>query len=121
MRGGELAGDTLNKEIAYGNDVTYDESTGIYILVGTTSSKPGNWASDYKSIGARYHYTYFNEIGTCTTAIYISNTELARSRNCGSFDYTTFSNGVTLEETVKKMTIELEHIASATIKMVLED
>lgn len=120
LTGGEVAEDTLNIEILYGNDVTYDSTTGMYTLVDTISSKIGNWGEDRTTIGNGHHYTCLNETGTCATVTYINYIGSVSTRSYGNFDYTTFSNGITVEEAVKKMTTESAHTTSSTIKTTID-
>lgn len=78
----------------YGNDVTWDGTN--YTLVDTMTSS--SWATDYKTLSTKYHYTCFNDTGTCENISYISNfiyTTIAYS--------ITFSNGETLEEAKEAM------------------
>lgn len=120
LMGEELVEDTLNKEIVYGNDVAYDEKAGMYTLVDTISSKIGDWATDYKTMGAGHHYTCLDKTGTCATVTYINYIGSVSTRSYGIFNYTTFSNGITVEEAVKKMTTESEHTQDSTIKIVID-
>ena len=52
----------------YGNDVNWDGTS--YTLTDTTTSS--SWATDYKTLATKYHYTCFNTTGTCTEVYYIN-------------------------------------------------
>jgi hypothetical protein len=52
----------------YGNDVNWDGTS--YTLADTTTSS--SWATDYKILVTKYHYTCFNTTGTCTEVYYIN-------------------------------------------------
>lgn len=116
LKNGEKAEDILNRELVYGNDVTYDEATGEYTLIDTMTSKIGDWEKDRTTIGNKYHYTCLNENGTCSTVKYMYYISSASTRSHGSFYYVEFSNGMKVEEAVKKMTTESAHTKDSTIK-----
>ena len=63
---------TLSGNIVFGNDVTYDASTGKYTLKDTkTLTNPSNWNTEYSNYTDRYHYTCFSSGTTCQSVYYI--------------------------------------------------
>ena len=68
----ELSSESKDLNIVYGNDVSYDTTTGLYTLVTTTTSKLSEWQTNYEKImGANgYHYTCFSEENTCSEVFY---------------------------------------------------
>ena len=55
----------------YGNDVTYDESTGMYTLVDSISSHWIDWATDKSNISSNHHYFCTDNQSSCSTVNYI--------------------------------------------------
>lgn len=55
----------------YGNDVTYDESTGMYTLVDSISSHWIDWATDRSNISSNHHYFCTDNQSSCSTVNYI--------------------------------------------------
>ena len=70
---GTTAEATQNMQIVYGNDISYDETTGMYTLLTTMASAVKNWETDFNSIiGANgYRYTCFSESNTCSEVKFI--------------------------------------------------
>ena len=63
---------TLSGSVVFGNDVTYDSSTGKYTLIDTyTLTEPSNWSTEYSTIASKYHYTCFNSSTSCQKVNYI--------------------------------------------------
>ena len=63
---------TLGGNIIFGNDATYDESTGKYTLSDTyTLTNPSNWDSELTTISSKYHYTCFSSGTSCQSVYYI--------------------------------------------------
>ena len=63
---------TLSGNIVFGNDATYDSSTGKYTLKNTyTLTNPSNWPNEYTTISNKYHYTCFSSSTSCQSAYYI--------------------------------------------------
>ena len=63
---------TLSGNIIFGNDATYDESTGKYTLSDTyTLTNPSNWANEYTTVSNKYHYTCFSSGTSCQSVYYI--------------------------------------------------
>ena len=63
---------TLSGNIVFGNDATYDTSTGKYTLKDTyTLTNPSNWNTEYSNYTDRYHYTCFSSGTTCQNVYYI--------------------------------------------------
>ncbi len=63
---------TLSGNIVFGNDATYDASTGKYILKDTKIlTNPSNWGTEYSNYTDRYHYTCFSSGTTCQSVYYI--------------------------------------------------
>ncbi|MBQ3511954.1 MAG: BspA family leucine-rich repeat surface protein [Bacilli bacterium] len=60
-----------NQEYLYGNDITWDGTK--YILKDTIYSS--KWSTDKKTLASKYHYTCFNNIGSCQNVYYISSFE----------------------------------------------
>jgi hypothetical protein len=63
---------SLSGTIVYGNDVTFDTTTGEYTLVDTIESDVSNWESDYTTIGSKYHYTCWSDQSKCSTVSYMN-------------------------------------------------
>ena len=112
---GKTAEDIENKTIVYGNDVEYDEDTGMYNLVTTTTSLVGNWQADYRKIaGANgYHYTCFTEGDTCSEVNYIfmhmnpfNNSSTISSGYYGEIYYLKLQNGKTIDVAFNEMVPE---------------
>lgn len=55
----------------YGNDVTYDESTGMYTLVDSISSHWIDWSTDRSNISSNHHYFCTDNQSSCSTINYI--------------------------------------------------
>ena len=55
----------------YGNDVTYDESTGMYTLVDSISSHWIDWSADRSNISSNHHYFCTDNQSSCSTVNYI--------------------------------------------------
>ena len=63
---------TLSGNIIFGNDATYDASTGKYTLKDTyTLTDPSNWANEYTTVSNKYHYTCFSSGTSCQSVYYI--------------------------------------------------
>lgn len=58
-----------NAKWVYGNDVEWDGSK--YTLKDTMTSNTSNWATDYKTIATKYHYSCFSTSASCTEVGYI--------------------------------------------------
>ena len=54
----------------FGNDVEYNDATGVYTLSDTFTLS--NWSSEYRTIAERYHYTCASSATTCSTVYYLS-------------------------------------------------
>ena len=62
----------LSGNIVFGNDATYDASTGKYTLKDIkTLTNPSNWNSEYSNYTDKYHYTCFSSGTTCQSVYYI--------------------------------------------------
>ena len=70
---------SLSGNIIYGNDVTYDTETGEYTLVDTITKDVADWATDYTTIGSKYHYTCFTSSNTCTQVNYMHYSDSSSS------------------------------------------
>lgn len=63
---------TIGGSIVFGNDVTYDSSTGKYTLKDTkTLTNSSDWSTEYSNYTDRYHYTCFNSSNICKSVYYI--------------------------------------------------
>ena len=63
---------TLSGNIVFGNDATYDATTGKYTLKDTyTLTNSSNWANEYTTISNKYHYTCFSSSASCQSVSYI--------------------------------------------------
>ena len=79
----------------YGNDVTWD---GIkYTLSGETKLS-SNWSTDKKTLATKYHYTCFNDTGSCQNVYYISSFE-----NANMPYFLTLKNGKNIEDVKREM------------------
>ena len=80
----------LSGNIVFGNDATYDTSTGKYTLKDTkTLTNPSNWGTEYSNYTDRYHYTCFSSVTTCQSVYYI---HIIYSENKNAY-YFTLTNG----------------------------
>ena len=80
----------LSGNIVFGNDATYDASTGKYTLKDTkTLTNPSNWNTEYSNYTDRYHYTCFSSSTTCQNVYYIYAV-YGENKNA---DYFTLING----------------------------
>ena len=80
----------LSGNIVFGNDATYDTSTGKYTLKDTkTLTNPSNWGTEYSNYTDRYHYTCFSSGTTCQSVYYI---HIIYSENKNAY-YFTLTNG----------------------------
>ena len=62
----------LNASTIFGNDITYNASTGKYILTDTyILTDPSNWGVEYNTIASKYHYTCFTPSNVCEKVNYI--------------------------------------------------
>lgn len=122
---GETADLYNNKEIIYGNDVTYDETTGMYTLINTISSKVGDWKNEHKIIAgtdtAGYHYTCLNAENHCKTVTYIYYVSTVPERSYGQFHYLELSNGENIESVVAAMTIESTDENDSSMKAFIDN
>ena len=81
---------TLSGNIVFGNDATYDASTGKYTLKDTkTLTNPSNWNTEYSNYTDKYHYTCFSSSTTCQSVYYI---HFIYSENKNAY-YFTLTNG----------------------------
>ena len=81
---------TLSGNIVFGNDATYDTSTGKYTLKDTKIlTNPSNWSTEYSNYTDRYHYTCFSSSTTCQSVYYI---HFIYSENKNAY-YFTLTNG----------------------------
>ncbi len=81
---------TLSGNIVFGNDATYDVSTGKYTLKDIkTLTNPSNWNTEYSNYTDRYHYTCFSSSTTCQSVYYI---HFIYSENKNAY-YFTLTNG----------------------------
>ncbi len=63
---------TLTGSIVFGNDATYDASTGKYTLKDTkTLTDPSSWGTEYSNYTDKYHYTCFSSGTSCQSVYYI--------------------------------------------------
>ena len=92
--------------IVYGNDVTYDTTTGKYTLLTTTTSKVSEWSTDFeKIVGANgYHYTCFNDSNTCSEVSYIYyHASTISTGSYGTSYYINLTNGKKINDAIDDM------------------
>lgn len=122
--GGDTAEQELSKEIVYGNDVIFDSETNLYTLQTTMTSKIKDWNTDYSTIAGvdepGYHYTCLNNEITCSIVTYIFRVASGTENAPGSINYVELTNGVNIEEAVKKMTTEPDYITESTMKKYID-
>ena len=84
------------------NDIKYDESTGLYTLQTTMTSKVGNWSTDKNTISGYngFHYTCLNESGICSSVMYISYVSIIYPRSTGTIKYIELSNGKNITDDI---------------------
>ena len=114
---GETATETNETEIVYGNDVTYDESTGMYTLVTTTTSKVKDWPTDFeKIVGANgYHYTCFTTSNTCSEVSYIYyHLSSIQAGDYGTSIYIKLTGGKKVEDALSEMFSEDNDVKNQT-------
>ena len=100
----------LNHVYLYGGSVTY--SNGNYTLTSTKSSS-GTWSDDYNTLN-NYHYTCFNNTGTCSTVSYIFYTEEDAAY------YVTLSGGKTINDALSDMLTNSSNTNNSTIKSAVD-
>lgn len=98
----------------YANYVTYDKSTGLYTLQDTYTSTLG-WATNYKEINTKYHYTCFSTGTTCSEVYYIYYGGLATHSY-----YIPMSNGKMINDLINEQTINTTNANDSVIKTVLD-
>ena len=92
----------------YGNDVNWDGTS--YTLADTTTSS--SWATDYKTLATKYHYTCFNTTGTCTEVYYINYFVSSSSAY-----YLTLKDGKDIEDAKEEMFV---NTTDSKIKTVID-
>lgn len=92
----------------YGNDVNWDGTS--YTLADTTPSS--SWATDYKTLATKYHYTCFNTTGTCTEVYYINYFSSSSSAY-----YLTLKDGKDIEDVKEEMFV---NTTDSKIKTVID-
>ncbi len=121
---GEVASTIENYNIVYGNDVTYDSTTGEYTLKNTMTSKIKNWKDDYEKIAGKtesgYHYSCFSEDDHCSNVNYIYFIDKPPVRNLGSAYYITLTNGKLLSQTLTEMTTDSTNENSSGAKSTID-
>lgn len=88
--GTHLPNDIINNPTLFGNDIEYDNNTGLYTLKDTITTV-GSWSADYENIANAHHYTCGNSSNTCNSVKYVYYVE----STYGS--YITFKNGEDIE------------------------
>ena len=79
----------------YGNDVAWDGTN--YTLTGDTKES-SSWATDYKTLATKYHYTCFNDTGICENVFYINY-----FGNANNAYYLTLAEGKNIEKAKEEM------------------
>ena len=108
---------TLNESIVFGNDITYDASTGKYTLTDTyTLADPNNWANEYSDIASKYHYTCFNSSTNCQSVNYIN---FIYSKDMKAY-YFELSNGKNHLDILKEMLDNSSNTTDSTAKTTID-
>ncbi len=87
---------TTGEQWIYGNDVEWDGSK--YILKDTISSNTANWATDYKIVATKYHYSCFSTGNSCSEVGYIHYFS-----NSSPIYYLKLTGGKDIEDAKKEM------------------
>lgn len=98
----------------YGNDVTYDSSTGLYTLKNTISLKPVEYGDNIDIVNGdtKYHYTCMSSSNTCSEVKYI----FADTEQYMMISYITLTNGEKVEDAVNKMVAIPNQTKNTTLK-----
>ena len=108
---------TLNESIVFGNDITYDASTGKYTLTDTyTLADPNNWTNEYSDIASKYHYTCFNSSTNCQSVNYIN---FIYSKDMKAY-YFELSNGKNHLDILKEMSDNSSNTTDSTAKTTID-
>lgn len=109
----------LNTEWVYGNDVTYDSSTGLYTLVDTINLKPINYGDNISVVNGdtKYHYTCMEDGATqCSEVKYVfSDVEEYMMAS-----YINLSGGKKIEDAVLEMVGESSNTTNSTVKTAVD-
>lgn len=115
----EMTSATMStKRYRYGNNVTYDSSTGLYTLNDTyynSSVISGTWANTFETIKSKYHYTCMSTDSSCSTVYYIYYVGLANAH------YIPLTGGMLLSSTIDEMTIKSTNDNKSTAMSMVED
>lgn len=79
----------------YGNSFTYDNSSNLYTLSGTTQTF-NNWSTSYNTIN-NTHYTCWNTTGVCSTLSYIIYSDSVRT------NYYDLTDGKSIDDILNEM------------------
>ena len=105
---------TFDSETLYGNSFTYDSDTDTYTLVDTKSI--ADWKREYYTLN-NYHYTCFDESGTCTGEIYYVYSGTDNGNAC----YIILNDGKTVEEALEEMlSAEDVNTYDSTVKTIID-
>lgn len=107
-----------NVTYIYGNDVVYNESTGLYTLQDTISLKPIEYGDNISIINGttKRHYTCMSNTDTCSEVYYFFYD--AESYSLGS--YYTLTNGEKIEDILANSIINRENKIDSTIKTTID-
>ncbi len=109
----------LNTEWVYGNDVTYDSSTGLYTLQNTINLKPIEYGDNISVVNGetKYHYSCLSTSNNCSTVYYFYDD--VESYMLAS--YITLKNGKTIDDARREMTTEAGFANSSDLKVFIEN
>lgn len=102
----------------YGNDVTYDESTGMYSLQNTIELKPVEYGNNIDTVNGdtKYHYTCMSSSTTCSEVYYFYSD--VESYMLAS--YIKLTGGKTIENAINEMIEEPSDTTSSTAKIAID-
>ncbi len=111
---------TLSGNIIFGNDATYDSSTGKYTLSDTYMlTDPSNWTNEYTTVSNKYHYTCFSSSTSCQTVNYISAIYDENEENKKVY-YFKLSNGKNHLDILKEMLDNSSNTTDSTAKTTID-
>ena len=117
---GNIADTLMNKNIVYGNDVTYDTTTGLYTLTNTFTSKIKDYKTDYITIAGKgaagYHYTCLSSDSSCSEVKYIYYVDNYVNRSISNFYFVKMSAGKKIDDLIEEMTTGSGNTRSSNLK-----
>ena len=114
-----LYNEAFSKTWIYGNDVTYNSSTGMYTLQNIISLKPVEYGNNIDTVNSdtKYHYSCMTTSSTCSTVYYIFSD--VESYMLAS--YIELTGGKKIEDAVNEMIENPNNITSSSAKTTIDN